>query len=86
MRRTLHANNLKCDGCMACVLDKLGKIEGVSNVEVNMEKCQVIFDAVDDLARDSARAALDKMGYTEDEPTFVQTAKSYVSCMVGRTK
>lgn len=86
MRHTLVVNNIKCGGCETFVRDGLSKIEGVNNIEADSTTGEVAFDCSDPDKLDEVRQKLHKMGYTETDPTLIDTAKSYVSCMIGKMK
>lgn len=86
MNTILKVNNIKCHGCEASIKDKLQKLSGIESVEVDNTTGEVRFVADNATAIESARSILGKMGYPEEDPTLVQTAKSYVNCMIGRTK
>lgn len=86
MREILKVNNIKCGGCEATVRDGLSKIEGVENIGVDASSGEVRFDYSDEAVLETVRLRLHKMGYTEDDPNIIDTAKSYVSCMIGKMK
>ena len=86
MRETLVVNNIKCGGCETTVRDRLAKIEGIENVEANSATGEVSFDFSNDASLEAARAKLHSLGYTEADPDLIDTAKSYVSCMMGKIK
>jgi len=86
MREILTVNNIKCGGCEATVRDGLSKIEGVENIHVDSATGEVEFDCSNEAALEMVRLKLHKLGYTEDDPTLIDTAKSYVSCMMGKMK
>ena len=86
MRETLIVNNIKCGGCETSVREGLTKIEGIDNVEVSAATGEVTFDFLDNASLEIARRKLHNMGYTESDPDLLDTAKSYVSCMIGKMK
>ena len=86
MTTTLKVHNIKCGGCAASIIDKLTKIEGVSNMYVDPETGEVRFDSESESKIEKVKYTLAQMGYTEEDPNMLQTAKSYVSCMVGKMK
>jgi len=86
MNTILKVHNIKCHGCEASITDKLQKELGLQKVEVDNVTGEVRFDAEDEAKVEAVKLALSKMGYPEEDPTLVQTAKSYVNCMIGRTK
>lgn len=83
---TLHLHNIKCHGCANTILSKLKSIEGVSAPEVSVEDGTISFDTADLSLVETVKNIMAKAGYPESDPTLAQTAKSFVSCMVGRVK
>lgn len=78
--------NLKCHGCANTIKKGVSKIEGVSDVNINMENSSVEF-ALDETIqkRETVIRKLAKLGYPEKgNNNFVSKATSYVSCAVGR--
>ena len=86
MTHTLNVHNIKCGGCVASIKDRLLKTAGVDSVEADPATGEIRLELSDDSLLDGVKTQLAKMGYPEDDPTMVQTAKSYVSCMIGRVK
>lgn len=85
MKTTLEVSNIKCGGCAKTITSKLERIDGVTAVDVDIEHGKVSFESESDL-KDKVANALKKMGYPQGESGMVDSAKSYVSCMVGRLK
>jgi len=77
--------NLKCGGCESQVKSILEK-EGFENVQVDATNQTVSFDG--DLS--DAGEILTKAGYppadSQKAKSLMKKAKSYLSCMIGRTK
>jgi copper chaperone len=86
MKHQLNVHNIKCGGCANSIKSKLEKLEGIKDVEVSTETGAVQFYALDPEAKIKVSKVLADMGYPEDDPSIAQTAKSYVSCMIGRMK
>ena len=86
MNVTLTLNNIKCHGCANSIASKLDQMDGISDTSVNVDLGQVSFNSEDESIIENARQKLAKMGYPEGDPSAIQTAKSYVSCMIGRVK
>jgi len=81
----LKVENIKCGGCANTIVKKLSSIDGVSNLEVDIENQEVKFDAESELQVEGVVKSLADMGYPlEGEGTGFQKAKSYVSCMIGK--
>ncbi len=88
MLQTIHVDNLKCGGCANTITTSLQKIAGVKDVQVDVEKGLVHFDAEQALYG-AAVERLDFLGYPVHGSASglhgaVETAKSYLSCAVGR--
>ncbi len=86
IKQEIKVHNIKCGGCANSIQSSISSIEGVSQVEIDIEEGVVSFDADTEKEIDKVRTKLESMGYPEDDPTLVQSAKSYVSCMIGRLK
>ncbi len=86
MQQTIAVSNIKCGGCANSIKSKLGTISGIESIEVDVTTGEVSFEAADENTVEAVKQSLVKMGYPEDDPTIIQTAKSYVSCMIGRMK
>lgn len=80
--------NLKCGGCSQQIKSKLSQLKGVSDVQVNVENGTVYFDYEEESILEMVSYLLQQMGYplSKDENTLLAKTKSYVSCMIGRTK
>ncbi|SHG54549.1 heavy-metal-associated domain-containing protein [Winogradskyella jejuensis] len=86
MRTTVHIQNMKCEGCKNALRIKLNKVDGISNVEINIADSSVAFDYTTHNVIEGLRAELRDMGYpiTGDPNSIVSKAKSYVSCALGK--
>lgn len=86
MTEVLTVNNIKCGGCVASITDGLSKIESVENIDIDLTTGTIAFEYADEVALEKVKLKLHKMGYTENDPNLIDTAKSYVNCMIGRMK
>lgn len=84
MREKLTVNNIKCGGCETTVRNSLDKINGVQNIRVDASTGEVEFDYPDESTLEKVKLKLNSLGYTEGDPNLMETAKSYVSCMIGK--
>ena len=86
MKNTLQIVNLKCGGCANSVKKGLLTIDGIENIEVNVEIGEVSFDTVSEELVSKVKQKLAGMGYPEvgDANTLIHKAKSFVSCATGR--
>lgn len=84
MRKILTVNNIKCGGCENTVRNSLSKIDGVDNIRVDSATGEVEFDYPNDETFEKVLSRLNSLGYTEADPNLIDTAKSYVSCMIGK--
>lgn len=89
--------NIKCGGCANSIRKQLLELEGIRQVDVNIEEGLVMVEGADESAafaqalRDSVTQQLLKMGYpeagsVEGLKATGAKAKSFVSCAVGRWK
>jgi len=86
MPTTIEILNLKCGGCANTVKKGLLFIEGISEVNVDLEQSEVTVDSENEAVVLSVKEKLSKMGYPEigDANTMLHKAKSFVSCASGR--
>jgi copper chaperone len=83
--KTVLVDNIKCGGCAHRIEQKLTDLRGVSEVKVNIEEGAVLYEVEDAIAEEKIMNTLAAMGYPKQgESTVVDSAKSYVSCMIGR--
>lgn len=82
---TIKVVNIKCGGCGKGIVSALEK-EGLKNVQVDVSGQEVSFDG----DRDRAAKKLIQMGYpaagSREAKSFLKKAKSYMSCLIGKTK
>ncbi len=84
MTNSITVQNIKCGGCANSIQKKLSNITGVSNIEIDIEEGKISWtDATSDHVEE-VKNTLAKMGYPEGDSTLMQTAKSFVSCAIGR--
>ncbi|TCK68675.1 copper chaperone CopZ [Winogradskyella wandonensis] len=83
---TLKIQNLKCGGCANTIVTQLSKIEGISDVVVTNETCEVSLNFKSDTQLESVTKTLSNLGYplVGETNTLPKKAKSFVSCAVGR--
>lgn len=86
MKNTLQIVNIKCGGCANSVRKGLISIDGIENIEVNIEKGEVSFESTSEEHVVKVKEKLATMGYPEvgDANTLIHKAKSFVSCATGR--
>lgn len=85
---TYHIQNMKCEGCCTQIKKKLSKIRGIKNIKSNLKEDSISFTYTRMEALNQVQQILLKMGYPLiDKPnTFEHISKSYISCMIGKTK
>ncbi|ARV16919.1 heavy-metal-associated domain-containing protein [Polaribacter sp. SA4-12] len=85
MKAEIQIENLKCGGCAATIKKGILAIEGVSEIEIDIEKSIVSIASENDNLEE-IKLKLSKLGYPEvgDKNTVLHKAKSFVSCAVGR--
>ena len=89
MKQTFEVLNVKCGGCAHTLTSKLAEEFGEVAVNLEVEPRQITLD-IDESNIPALREALKGLGYPmsdEDLTTmegFTTTAKSFVSCAVGK--
>ncbi len=86
MSTTIEIVNLKCNGCVNTVKRGVLGVDGIQEVEVNLEASKVTIPTNNQDLIEEVKAKLSKMGYPEvgDANTMMHKAKSFVSCASGR--
>jgi copper chaperone len=80
----LQVENIKCGGCAQSIKTGLLKVEGVSDVQVDIHDGAVEVSG-DNLNEEVIVKKLHSMGYPlPGQGGTLTTATSYVSCMIGR--
>ena len=84
--KTIQIENLKCGGCANTIKKGLLKLNGVSDVVININSSEVTIPTDDEAVLIKVKEKLSSMGYPElgEDNTVMKKAKSYVSCAVGR--
>lgn len=86
MKTTFEIQNLKCGGCANTIRKNLMQIEGVANIEIDVEESVVQFETAAETQANQVQEVLLKIGYPvvgASNSVFTQ-AKSFVSCAVGK--
>ncbi|NAS11909.1 heavy-metal-associated domain-containing protein [Poritiphilus flavus] len=86
MKASLEIQNLKCGGCAESIRRKLAKIGSLENLVIDETRSLVSFDYAEDSGLSCAKEALSSLGYptVDDQNSFGQKARSYLSCATGR--
>ena len=61
---TYTVNGMSCGHCVAAVTEELGKLDGVSHVDVDLGSGRVTVESDGPLDDDEVAAAVDEAGYT----------------------
>lgn len=85
MKQTVYIENLKCGGCAATIVKGLTSINGVEDVNVDVENSAVLFSSDNEILT-TVKEKLSRLGYPEvgDKNTVLHKAKSFVSCATGK--
>lgn len=86
---TISIENLKCGGCGNSIKTGLKNLEGVEQVAIDFDLGEVAVSHSATVERGQIAAALKRMGYPEKGTveglaSLAASAKSFVSCAVGR--
>lgn len=86
MKKTIKIQNLKCGGCAHTIKTKLFELNDVSNVDVLVDKDEVVFNYDLESTVLEVKQKLKALGYPEvnDDNSLVTKAKSFVSCATGK--
>lgn len=91
MEYNFQVENIRCGGCANTITKKLRQINGVKDVDVNVEGKQVIViteSSVDDKIHHILSEKLVKLGYPEvgsvGSNNLKTKAASVVSCAIGK--
>jgi copper chaperone len=88
MEHVIEVENIRCGGCANTITHSLQKLDGVSDVSVDIENGRVTVTAATD-DRERLVASLLKNGYPEKGSAeglqaAKAKAKSFVSCAIGK--
>jgi copper chaperone len=84
MEYIFEVENIKCSGCIKSIRSGLLGVEGVSDVQVQLESGRVVVQGKLDL-QNKLRSKLEQMGYPlVGENNFSKKAQSFISCVTGR--
>lgn len=88
MSWTVTVENIKCGGCANSIRKAVGAIDGVTGVEVDVEKGDIRVEAPE-ASRTAVVKRLLELGYPESGAvsgigSAAAKAKSFVSCAIGR--
>jgi copper chaperone len=88
MKHIIEVENIKCGGCANTIVNKLGKLEDVEQVSVDIEQGRVNIDAADDsreqLVKTLLQSGYPEKGTAEGIKAAKAKAKSFVSCAIGK--
>jgi len=60
---TIKIEGMSCGGCARAVKNALSRVDCVSNVEVDLEKCEATFTEEGPVDPDAVRIAVERAGY-----------------------
>lgn len=63
MRTTVTIQNLQCDGCKNAVAIQLNKIDGISNIDIDVSNSSVSFDYKTHNTLEGLRMNLKEIGF-----------------------
>ena len=88
MKESIVVRNLKCGGCAKTIQSRLSAIEGILNINVEVESSTITFECEDDQILPLVKSKLKAIGYPgiDDENTFLDKTRSFVSCASGKIK
>lgn len=63
MKKTIMVEGMSCGHCEAAVKEALGELNGVKDVEVNLDSKEVIIDSEKELDSDLITEAIEGIGF-----------------------
>ena len=77
--------NIKCGGCANTIQNSILKIDGVNDVNVDINTGKIKLNTNHDVSRETIVSKLHSMGYPEPgKGSKFATATSFLSCMIGK--
>lgn len=67
MKTTWTVKKMKCDGCVKTIAEALLMVDGLSNVEVDLDSKSVSFDSNSKVDTEVAKKAMLKAGFPPEE-------------------
>lgn len=82
----LFVQNMKCSGCTSSISKVLSKIEGIANINIDLDHNFIELSCERTNNIDEVKSSLRSMGYvcSEDKNSLADKANSYVHCMIGK--
>ena len=79
--------NLKCKGCASTIKKELLQLDGVKNVDIDIEEASINI-SFENIERSLITNTLNTLGYPEatEKNGLLRQMKSYTSCMIGKMK
>jgi|UniRef100_UPI0040489CD5 copper chaperone len=86
MKTNIQVENLKCGGCAATINKGILEIEGVSEVQIDVDSSVISVISEDALDLSKIKRKLANMGYPEvgEKNNLLHKTKSYISCATGK--
>ena len=88
MKHIIEVENIKCGGCANTIETRLRKLEGVTQVSVDIEQGRVSVDATDhsreQLVKSLLQSGYPEKGTADGIKAATAKAKSFVSCAIGK--
>ncbi len=81
----LTVENIKCNGCMNTIKGAMLKMNGVEEINIDLETEHIHIEGNESMDKDSIVKKLASLGYPEvGNNNLVRKAVSFVSCAIGR--
>ena len=81
----LTVENIKCNGCMNTIKGAMLKMEGVEEINIDLETEHIHIEGNESMDKESIVKKLASLGYPEvGNNNLVRKAVSFVSCAIGR--
>jgi copper chaperone len=63
MLTTIKVKGMSCQHCVMSIKKALGKLEGIQNVDVDLQKAEVRFDNTQGVVSDLVKKTIEEAGY-----------------------
>lgn len=86
MKTRIKVQNLKCGGCASTIMNRLSRIEGTSNIQVDVQNSVVSFECENSITKMEVLQNLKSLGYpsADSSNSLLDKTMSYVSCATGK--
>ncbi|WP_459211777.1 heavy-metal-associated domain-containing protein [Aquimarina rhabdastrellae] len=88
METTLYIHNLKCNGCVNSITQKLLQCTDITSLKIDLAHTAIHLKHQESIDLSLVKSKLKDMGYPviDEKNALSSKAKSYISCAIGKIK